>query len=158
MLLKPDCLQRKKQLKKRSEGMSWKQAVKDYGGGDLAFLSVDGEVIRFIVVGEPVLLHGKFKGRPSEKVGAPVVTDDGFQLFIIGKRLFRKLAKFEDMFQTHAFMAIRHGEQGDIESTYELKVVDDKDYVQHLFDIKAADFKPEMVDEAIAAAQSVMST
>lgn len=138
--------------------MSWKQAVKDYGGGDLVFLSVDGEVIRFIVVGEPVLLHGKFKGRPSEKVGAPVVTDDGFQLFIIGKRLFRKLAKFEDRFNDTTFMAIRHGEVGDIEATYELKTFDDPKLIDRLFEIKATDFRPEMIDEAVAAAQSVMST
>ncbi|GAI46524.1 unnamed protein product, partial [marine sediment metagenome] len=49
--------------------MSWKEKSKEFGGGDLAFLSEDGEVINFVVVGEPVLLEGKFKGRPTEKVG-----------------------------------------------------------------------------------------
>lgn len=138
--------------------MAWKEAVKEFGGGDLAFLSVDGEVIRFIVVGAPILLQGKYKGRPSEKIGAPVVTEDGFQLFIIGKRLFRKLAKFEDDFETHAFMAIRHGEVGDIESTYDLKTLDDRELIDRLYEIKATDFQESMIDEAVAAAQSVMST
>lgn len=138
--------------------MSWKEAVKEFGGGDLAFLSVDGEVIRFIVVGEPVLLQGKYKGRPSEKIGAPVVTEDGFQLFIIGKRLFRKLAKYEEQFGNTAFMAIRHGEQGDIESTYELKPLVEQDVIDRLLEIKATDFQPDMIGEAISAAQSVMST
>lgn len=138
--------------------MSWKEAVKEFGGGDLAFLSVDGETLKFIVVGEPVLLQGKYKGRPSEKIGAPVITEDGFQLFIIGKRLFRKLAKFEQAFETHAFIATRHGEQGDIESTYDVKLLDDTELLNELLAKKAADFQPEMIDEAIAAAQSVMST
>jgi len=138
--------------------MAWKEAVREFGGGDLAFLSEDGEVIKFVVVGSPVLLHGRFKGRPSEKVGAPVVTEDGFQLFIIGKRLFRKLAKYEDSFGSTAFMAIRHGEQGDIEASYELKIVDDAELTARLLDIAATEFKPEMIDEAVTAAQSVMST
>ena len=75
--------------------MSWKEKMKEWGGGDLAFLSEDGEVITFAVVGEPVLLEGKFKGKPSEKIGCPIVTRDGFTLFIAGKRLARKLSKYE---------------------------------------------------------------
>lgn len=138
--------------------MSWSDKVKEFGGGDLSFLSVDGETIKFIVVGEPILLQGKFKGRPSEKVGAPVITEDGFQLFIIGKRLFRRLAKFEQAFDTHAFIATRHGEKGDIEATYDVKLLDDPELLQELLALKTTDFQPEMIDEAVNAAQSVMQT
>jgi len=137
--------------------MGWKDKVKEFGGGDLGFLSEDGETVKFIVVGEPVLLQGKYKGKPSEKIGAPVVTEDGFQLFIIGKRLFRKIAKYEDMFDTQAFMAIRHGEQGDIQASYELKVLDDAELAARLLDIKVKEFQPSMVDDAVVAAIEVMN-
>lgn len=137
--------------------MSWKEKVKDFGGGDLAFLSMDGEVICFVVVGEPILLQGRYKGKPSEKIGAPIVTTDGFQLFIMGKRLFRQLAKCEEQFPIAAFMAIRHGEQGDIESTYELKVLDDVDLTKQLLnEIAGRDYAND-IDEAINAAKQVMA-
>ncbi|GAJ18676.1 unnamed protein product, partial [marine sediment metagenome] len=87
--------------------MSWTDKAKEWGGGDLAFLSEDGEVLDFIVVGEPELLMGKFKGRTTEKIGCPVITDDGFVLFVVGKRLFRKIAKHEAGFDTCVFQACR---------------------------------------------------
>lgn len=136
--------------------MSWKEKMKDFGGGDLAFLSEDGEVITFVVVGEPVLLQGKFKGRPSEKIGCPIVTQDGFVLFVAGKRLARKLAKHEAEFPSIAFMAIRHGSQNDIESTYELQVLSDKETTANLFELKNREFKSDMISEAVIAAQTVM--
>lgn len=136
--------------------MSWKDKMKEFGGGDLAFLSEDGEVICFVVVGEPVLLEGKFKGKPSQKIGCPVVTTDGFALFVAGKRLARKISKHEDNFSDTAFMAIRHGEQGDIDASYDLKPVEDEDLRKQLFDIAERDFNPAMIDEAVTAAQSVM--
>ncbi|GAJ13934.1 unnamed protein product [marine sediment metagenome] len=43
--------------------MTWKDKMKEYGGGNFTFLSVDGEVLIFIVVGEPQLLIGHFKGK-----------------------------------------------------------------------------------------------
>ncbi len=136
--------------------MSWKEKMREFGGGDLSFLSEDGEVIMFIVVGEPVLLEGKYKGRPSEKIGCPIVTQDGFTLFISGKRLARKVSKYEDEFDSKAFMAIRHGAQNDIESTYELKILDDATETQKLFDIaQGKNFEVE-ISEAIAAALAVM--
>jgi len=137
--------------------MSWKEKSKEFGGGDLAFLSEDGEVINFVVVGEPVLLEGKFKGRPTKKVGCPIVTEDGFVLLVAGKRLFRKIAKHEERFDSCVLQAIRHGEQGDINSTYDLKVLDDVDLATKLFALKAADFRPEMIDEAVKAAIDVMT-
>ena len=136
--------------------MAWKDKMKDFGGGDLAFLSEDGEVIVFIVVGDPVLLEGRFKGRPSQKIGCPIVTSNGFVLFIAGKRLARKISKYEEQFSSTAFMAIRHGEQNEITSTYELKIVDDALLTQELIDFAAGrDFKAE-IQEAIASAESVM--
>lgn len=136
--------------------MSWKEKMKEFGGGDLAFLSVDGEVITFVVAGEPVLLEGKFKGRPSEKIGCPVVTEDGFVLFISGKRLARKLAKYEEQFNVVAFMAIRHGEQGDIEATYELKVSTNAELTAKLLGMRETEVTQEIIDEAVASALSVM--
>lgn len=136
--------------------MSWKEKMKEYGGGDLAFLSVDGEVIQFVVAGEPILLEGKFKGRPSEKIGCPVVTEDGFVLFVAGKRLARKLAKFEEQFNVVAFMAIRHGEQNDITATYELKVVADAELTAKLLNMRETEVNQTIIDEAVASALSVM--
>lgn len=136
--------------------MSWKEKMKEFGGGDLAFLSEDGEVITFVVVGEPMLLEGKYKGKPSEKIGCPIVTQDGFTLFISGKRLARKISKYEDEFAVAAFMAIRHGEQNDITATYELKMLDDVELTNQLLEsIAGKDFRPE-IDEAKKAALDVM--
>ena len=136
--------------------MSWRDKMKEFGGGDLAFLSEDGEVIKFVVVGEPVLLEGKFKGRPSEKIGCPVVTEDGFVLFVAGKRLARKIAKHEDSFGVTALMAIRHGEQNDITATYELKTLDDTELTKKLLDQSAGKDYSEEISVAIAAAIDVM--
>lgn len=136
--------------------MSWKEKMKEFGGGDLTFLSEDGEVLDFVVVGEPVLLEGKYKGKPSEKIGCPVVTMDGFVIFIAGKRLARKLSKHEDNFVTTAFRAIRHGQQGDIEASYELLVLSDIDLTTKLFEIKEREFKPDMIPEAIESAKQVV--
>ena len=136
--------------------MSWKEKMKEYGGGDLAFLSEDGEVIKFVVVGEPMLLEGKFKGRPSEKIGCPIVTEDGFSLLVAGKRLARKISKYEADFGGVAFMAIRHGEQNDITSTYELKILDDLELTKKLLEsVIGKDFSDE-IDEAAKAAMDVM--
>ena len=136
--------------------MSWKERMREFGGGDLAFLSEDGEVINFVVVGEPVLLEGRFKGRPSEKIGCPVVTEDGFVLFVAGKRLARKITKHEGGFDSHAYTAIRHGAQNDIMSTYDLQVITDNELTNKLFQIKERDFTPDMIAEAVKAAEAVM--
>lgn len=136
--------------------MSWKDKMKEFGGGDLAFLSEDGEVISFIVVGEPVLLEGKYKGKPSEKIGCPIVTEDGFVLLLVGKRLARKISKHEEHFGERLLMAVRHGEQGDINATYDLRVSDDAELRVKLFEsITDKDFTAEL-DEAVLAAKAVM--
>jgi len=136
--------------------MAWKEKMKEFGGGDLAFLSEDGEVIIFIVVGEPVLLEGKFKGRPSQKIGCPIVTEDGFALFVAGKRLARKISKYEERFSDTAFMAIRHGEQNDITATYELKVLDNPELTTKLLNMREAEVNPQVISEAVESALSVM--
>lgn len=137
--------------------MSWKERMKEFGGGDMAFLSEDGEAIKFIVVGEPVLLEGEFKGTPSRKVGCPVITEDGFLLFVVGMRLARKLSKHETDFPSRAFMAVRHGEANDSNATYELKVLDDEQLVKKLFEIQNQTDLATAIPESIAAAKEVMS-
>ena len=136
--------------------MSWKEKIREFGGGDLAFLSEDGEAIIFVVCGEPVLLTGKFKGRPSEKVGCPIITEDGFVLFVAGKRLARKISKYESQFDVQAFIAIRHGEQNEITSSYELKVLDDVEKTKKLLAMKATEYSEELLVEAIVSAEAVM--
>jgi len=136
--------------------MGWKDKIKEFGGGDLTFLSEDGEVLIFAVVGEPVLLEGKYKGKPSAKIGAPVITDDGFQLFVCGKRLARKISKYEDRFGDTVFMAVRHGGMGDINSYYELKALEDKEKVKQLLKLaKGRDFSVDIA-EAVESALAVM--
>ena len=136
--------------------MSWKEKMDEWGGGDISFLSEDGEVIIFIVVAEPELLIGKYKGRPSERIGCPVVTQDGYTLFVAGKRIARRLARFEDRFKTAAFMLVRRGEHNDIETSYELSVCEDSETTKRLFALAKTDVKPDMVKDSIDAANEVM--
>jgi len=135
----------------------WKDKMKDWGGGDLTFLSSDGEVIMFVVVDEPQLLQGKFKGNPQDRIGCPVVTDEGFVLFITGKRVARKLSKFEDRFKDAAFMVVRHGESGDINARYDVSILDNKTKTQQLFDIAKKEYKPAMLKDALKDAKEVMA-
>lgn len=136
--------------------MSWKEKMKEFGGGDLSFLSTDGEAICFIIVGDPVLLVGKYKGNPSEKIGCPMFTEDGFVFHVAGKRLARKISKFESRFGDTAFIAVRHGSEGDIDARYELKIIDDVDQTARLFALsKNKKFKAE-IEDGIAAALEVM--
>jgi len=138
--------------------MTWKEKFSEWGGGDVGFLSEDGETITFIVVGEPVLLVGKFKGKESERIGCPVITLDGFQLLIIGKRLGRRLAKFEAQFERDAFTVVRHGEHEDIKTKYELAPCTDRDLTVKLFEIHAATFDASQIDEAVEAAEEIMKS
>lgn len=138
--------------------MSWKEKAKDWGGGDFTFLSSDGECILFVVVDEPVLLKGVFKGKEQERIGCPVVTDEGFQLFVTGKRVFRKLSKFEPMFKTTAFMITRHGVEGDTNAKYPVVVLDDTAKTEQLLTIAKADYKPALLKQAIIDVQEVMTS
>jgi len=136
--------------------MTWKEKFSEWGGGDVGFLSEDGETITFIVVGEPVLITGKFKGKDIDRIGCPVITLDGFQLLIIGKRLGRRLSKFEEQFGKDAFTVVRHGGQDDVKTKYELTTCEDRDLAIKLFDIQAKTFEPAMIVEAVEAAQEII--
>ena len=137
--------------------MSWKERMAEWGGGEVSFLSEDGECIVFVVAGEPQLLESKYKNQTTERIAAPLITDDGFTLLIMGKRLARKLSKHEADFDTHAFIAVRHGEERDINTTYELTVLDDADRTAKLFNMLSTEFNETMVEEAIEAAKDIMS-
>jgi len=136
--------------------MGWKDKMKEWGGGDLTFLSSDGECLVFVVVDEPVLLEGKYKGSVQERIGCPVVTDEGFLLFVTGKRVARKLSKFEDRFKDTAFMVVRHGESGDINCKYDVSILPDKAKTEQLFVIAKKEYKPAILKDAIAGAKEVM--
>ena len=137
--------------------MSWTEKMKEWGGGEVAFLSEDGEAMIFIVVDEPVLLEGKFKGRMAERIGCPVITGEGYTLFICGKRLARRLSRYEDHFGDTAFMVVRRGEHNDIETVYELSKCLDAELTKKLFAWKESDFDPAQVKDSIAAAEEIVS-
>lgn len=136
--------------------MGWKDKMKEFGGGNFTFLSTDGETITFIVVGDPVLLKTMYKKKEQERIGCPVVTDEGYQLFICGKRLARKLSKQEGVFTTNAIMAIRHGAEGDADSHYDVRVLPEPETFTRLVAIRDKDFKPEMIQESIDEASQVL--
>jgi len=135
----------------------WKETMKDLAGGDLTFLSSDGECIIFVIADTPVILEGKFKGKVQKRVGCPVVTDEGFLLFITGTRVARKLSKFEDRFTDTAFMVVRHGVAGDINATYDVTAIDDEKKTQHLFKLLKDEYKPALLKQAIKDAKDVMA-
>lgn len=137
--------------------MGWQTKMKEWGGGDITFLSSDAECIMFVVADDPVLLTGKFKGKEQERIGCPVITDEGFALFITGKRVGRKLSKFEDRFKDCAFMITRHGESGDINATYDVAILDNPEKTEQLFAIAKKEYKPALLKQAIADAAEVMT-
>jgi len=138
--------------------MSWKEKMDDWGGGEISFLSEDGECILFIVVGDPVLIEGKFKGNTTERIGCPVITTEGFTLLIIGKRLARRLSKHEADFDSKAFVIVRRGEHDDIKTKYELTESLDVELTQKLLDFKKSDFDLAVVEEAVEYARQVATS
>ncbi|KKM94975.1 hypothetical protein LCGC14_1192860 [marine sediment metagenome] len=137
--------------------MSWTEKMKDWGGGEVAFLSEDGEAIIFIVVADPELLEGKFKGRLSERIGCPVITLEGYTLFICGKRLARRLSRYEECFDDTAFMVVRRGEHNDIETVYELSKCTDPDLTAKLFEWKEENFDATQIEESLDAAKKIIT-
>jgi len=137
--------------------MSWKETMKEWGGGDVTFMSEDGEVLDFVICGDPILIEGKYKGKPQQRVGVPIVTEDGFSLFCTGKRLARKLSKFEDRFANTAFRVIRHGEENDVNARYPISVIEDKELTARLFKIKVKEYNQDVVDEAVEYATELMA-
>lgn len=137
--------------------MSWRDKMKEWGGGDVTFLSEDGEVLDFVICGEPVLMKGKFKGKEQERVGVPIVTLDGFSLFVTGKRTARKLSKYEADFVNSAIRIIRHGGEEDVNTKYPISLVTDKEVVKQLFLIKDKEYNQDVLDEAIKYATELMA-
>jgi len=130
--------------------------MKEWGGGEIAFLSEDGEAMIFIVVADPVLLEGKFKGRMSERIGCPIITNEGYTLFICGKRLARRLSRYENDFDNTAFMVVRRGEHNDIETVYELSKCLDVEITEKLLAWKESDFDPAQIEDSISAAEEIV--
>jgi len=136
---------------------TWKDKMQEFGGGNFTFLSVDGEVLIFVVVGLPQLLKSTYKGKESDRIGCPVVTDEGYLLFICGKRLARKISKLEKQFDTHAIMAVRHGAEGDVNAKYDVLIVPEKETFDRLQAIKKADFKPTKIAESVKDSAEVLN-
>lgn len=135
--------------------MSWKERMKEFGGADVAFLSEDGEMITFVVVGEPCLIEGKYQKQDTKRIGVPCVTIEGFQLLIVGMRVGRRLSKHEEHFAKQAFELIRHGEPGDTHAKYELKRTEDAELEKQLIaTAKGKNFTVE-IDEAIESAKEI---
>jgi len=142
--------------KEKPQVDTWASKMKEFGGGSFTFLSSDGETLTFIVVGLPVLIKTEFKGKEQERIGCPVVTENGFQLFITGKRLARKLSKHEKAFATNALMVVRHGAEGDINARYDVKELPEKETYESLKKIADDDFTPDMIDDAVKEASQVL--
>ncbi len=136
---------------------TWAGKMKEWGGGDFTFLGSDGEAIIFIVCGLPQLMKSIYKGQEQERIGCPVITENGYQLFVCGKRVGRKLSKFEGVFNHRAIMIVRHGVEGDSNAKYEVKVLPEKETFDALCAIRDADFEESMIEESIAAAWEVMN-
>lgn len=136
--------------------MSWKESMQEWGGGDFTFLSTDGETLTFIVVADPVMLKSKYKGKDQDRIGVPAVTDEGFQLLITGKRLARKIGKREEEFKKHAFIATRHGEEGDVNSTYSLATIPEKECFARLVKIAKSVMEETTIADAVDAVRQVM--
>lgn len=141
---------------KKPDMKTWAGRMKEWGGGDFTFLSSDGETITFIVVGLPELMKSNYKGKAGERIGCPVVTDTGYQLFVCGKRVARKISKMHRHFTTNAIMVVRHGEEGDVNAKYAVKILPEKETFDTLSEIKAQDFEPELIPESIKAALEIM--
>lgn len=137
---------------------SWADKMKELGGGNFTFLSSDGETITFIIVGSPVPITTMYNKVPQQRIGWPVVTEDGFQLFICGKRPSRKLAKLEREAATHAIMVVRHGAEGDSASKYPVTVLPETETFKKLSAIAAEDFQPDMIADAVAEAQKTLGS
>jgi len=135
--------------------MSWQEKMKEWGGANVTFLTEDGECITFMVVGEPYLIHGHYENTDTQRIGCPIVTQEGFTLLVIGKRVGRRLSKHESSFNTQAFTLIRHGEHGDQKCKYELVFEDDRETVKELRAIVARGIDAEEIAEAVAEAEEI---
>jgi hypothetical protein len=137
--------------------MGFRDKVKEWGGGDLTFLSEDGEVVKFVVADDPELVKGKFKGGDTKRAAIPIFTPDGQSLLVIGMRVARRLAKYEDRFKTTAFQLVRNGEPNDQNTTYDLTIIDDKKFTDKLLDMRKVGIDKEELAESYKAAREAAS-
>lgn len=103
-----------------------------------------------------MLLKGKYKGKDQDRIGCPVVTEEGFFLFIGGKRIARKLASLEEKFGDHVITVTRHGAEGDTNAKYDVVATKDASLMKKLLAVKGHSFTQEALDEAILEAGEVM--
>jgi len=129
--------------------------MKVFGGADVAFLSEDGEIVTFVVVGEPQLIEGKYQKQDTKRIGIPCVTIEGFQLLIVGMRVGRRLSKAEAMFKVFAFELIRHGEAGDTKATYELNRTGNTDLEKKLLASVSDTGYATEIEEAVTSAREI---
>jgi len=137
--------------------MSWTKAIKELGPSGVLFLSSDGASVNCIVVADPVVMEGTYKNKPQTRIGAPIVTSEGFCLLIIGKRTARKLSTLEGKFKDHVINITRHGVEGDSDATYECTALPDAGTFKQLTAIKAKEFSKDALKEAVTDAKEVLS-
>lgn len=135
--------------------MSFKEKMKQFGGAALSFLTEDGECLEFMVAGDPELIEGKYKGKDTARIGIPIFTTEGFSLLVIGKRVARRLAKYEKQFPTVVFLLIRHGESRSTDTIYELSTIADKERVAKFIEVAKVGIDKDELTEAIASAREV---
>lgn len=133
--------------------MSWKDRMAEWGPASLLFLSTDGASANFIVVADPVLIKGKYRGKENDRIGCPVVTDEGFVLFVCGKRCARKLASLEDKFASCVINVTRHGVEGDTDTSYEVSAVPDAAKLKALKAVAVKTYSPQALQDAIKDAE-----
>ena len=137
--------------------MSWKEKAQEFGPTSVVFLSTQGASISGIVVGDPILLKGKYQGKEQERIGCPIVTDDGFYLFVVGKRVFRKLVSLEEHFGDSIITVTRLSPEGDTKGQYSVEVSADKDRFRRLRSTVGKEFTEDALNEAIAEANQLMN-
>lgn len=137
--------------------MSWKENLKDLGAGDITILSEDGATITFVIVDAPILYETEYKGNPQKKVCWPVWYEDGFTLLLLGARATRRLMQYEKKSDTKAFTVTRKGIEGDTNAVYKVTVSDDDKLAAALFAAAKAEYKPEMLTEAKAAVEEMIT-
>ncbi len=138
--------------------MGFKENMKDWGGASLTFLSEDGERVVFMVVADPVLIEGKYGRTATKRIGIPCVTEEGFSLLTVGMRVGRRLAKHEGAFDDRVFELIRHGETGDTNTRYVLKVLEDPDVFATLSALAEQPIDPEELAESIEEATKLANS
>lgn len=136
--------------------MSWKEKMKEWAPANLLFLSSDGAIARFIVVGEPDLVETMYQRTTQERIVCPIFNDDGYQLFVVNKRTARKLASIEEYFDTDVISVTRHGAENDTNTVYEVGHTGDKKQVKMWRDAWAATDQEAAKAEAQASLDEVL--